>query len=323
MTAITFIGGYAVGGGVLKEVGVVHWNAPNTGAVDTFNFSALGSGYYGIGPGPFYGLKIVANLWIADEFDPTDVQFVQMGYNAADITINNFSKIYQFYFAVRLVKNTAAPPPPPLADIDGNIYQPIIIGTQIWIIENLRTTHYADGVAIPHLPLAADWIAEDGTPGHDGGYCAYNNDPLNIPDYGLLYNWYAVNNAHGLCYFEIGGIPEAGWRIPTEADWNLLVAYLGGAANAGGKLKETGLAHWLTPNTGATNEMGFTALPGGIRLETGNFVTIWENGIWWTSTEANPGVTAFYWYTGYNYSALMDATGNQKYGFSVRCVRDV
>lgn len=143
-------------------------------------------------------------------------------------------------------------------DFDGNIYTYVTIGTQQWMVENFRGEHYIDGTVIPNLTLNADWIVEDGTPGHDGAYCYYNNDEATYkPDYGALYNWYAVNNAHGF------GI--TGWRVPSNADWNTLATYLGGATIAGGKLKEVGLIHWDNPNLGASDEYGFTLLPSGSR----------------------------------------------------------
>jgi uncharacterized protein (TIGR02145 family) len=147
-----------------------------------------------------------------------------------------------------------------LVDLDDNVYTTVQIGNQLWIIENLKTTKYADGSAIPNLTLDADWIADV-----DGAQCVYNNDNANKAVYGLLYNWYAVNNPKGLVAFKIGGVLQAGWRTPTEVDFDILTAYLLGSTVAGGKLKEIGLTHWDAPNMGATNEYGFLALGAGYR----------------------------------------------------------
>jgi uncharacterized protein (TIGR02145 family) len=215
---------------------------------------------------------------------------------------------------------------PPIYDIDGNEYDVIRVGNQEWIVQNLRTTKYADGTPIPHLPVDLDWAAEDGTPGHDGAYCAYNNDPLNIPDYGAMYNWYAVVNAHGLAYFEKGGVPEVGWRIPTNADFVALQAAAGGLLASGGYLKEAGLAHWDAPNTDATNSYGFKATGGGGRNNfDGSFDRLKGIVYLWASTETffvglwrgdtfnilNNSAQGF---ISYDYKAL---------GATVRCVRDV
>lgn len=152
-----------------------------------------------------------------------------------------------------------------LTDRDGNIYTEVVIGNQIWLIENLIVTQYADGTPIPNLTLDADWLAEDGSAGHNGGYCWYDNDAATYRDYGILYNAYAYTNAKGLAYMLRNGVHEEGWRVPKLQDWAKLASAVGGAYNAGGKMKETGLVHWSAPNTEATNESGFTALGGGYR----------------------------------------------------------
>jgi len=152
-----------------------------------------------------------------------------------------------------------------LTDLDGNIYTEVVVGNQVWLIENLIVTKYADGTAIPNLTLDADWLAEDGSAGHNGGYCWYDNDPVTYRDYGIIYSAYAYTNAKGIAYMLRNGVHEEGWRVPTLQDWAKLASAIGGAYNAGGKMKETGLVHWNAPNTGATNESGFTALGGGYR----------------------------------------------------------
>ena len=195
-----------------------------------------------------------------------------------------------------------------LTDADGNIYSTVIIGTQIWITENLKTTKYNDGTDIPLVTDNTEWASLT-TP----GYRWYNNDMGTYGDtYGALYNWYAVNTGK-LC-------PE-GWHVPTDEEWTILTDYLGGADIAGGKLKEAGTTHWESPNTGATNETGFTALPGGYCSNMGSFVLIGTHGNWWSSSEymTNNG-----WKIGLVYnSSSVDSHGAIKiYGFSVRCIMD-
>lgn len=212
---------------------------------------------------------------------------------------------------------------PELKDIDGNEYATIIIGTQEWIIENLRVTHYADGAVIPNLTVNADWTAEDGTPGHDGAYAWYNNDEANYKNtYGALYNYYAISNAHGLAYFTKGGVPSAGWRIPTLADYDTLRTYLGGEPVAGGKMKEAGLSHWDTPNTGADNSSGFTAVGHGQRSFTGVFSTLKEFGILWVNQLSDP-THAVIILLGNALESAVDAPYAFRFGFGIRCMRDL
>lgn len=193
-------------------------------------------------------------------------------------------------------------------DIDGNVYTTVTIGTQVWMVENLKTTKYRNGTAIPNVIDSALW-GNDTT----GAYCNYNNDANNSTTYGRLYNWFAVNNSNNLA--------PAGWHVPSDAEWDTLTTYLGGADSAGGKLKEAGLTHWQNPNTDATNETGFTALPGGYRGFNGAFIGVGSIGYWWSSTEY--GATSAWYRSMYFYFADVSRSYyNKEYGFSVRCVRD-
>jgi uncharacterized protein (TIGR02145 family) len=145
-----------------------------------------------------------------------------------------------------------------LTDVDNNTYKVVKIGTQVWMAENLKTTRYNDGSAIPLVTDNTEWNNLT-TP----GYSWYNNDSATYAQtYGALYNWYTV---------ETGNLCPTGWHVPSDAEWTTLTDYLGGEAIAGGKLKETGTAHWDSPNTGATDETGFTAFPGGNRTKNGPF----------------------------------------------------
>jgi len=192
-------------------------------------------------------------------------------------------------------------------DIDGNRYNTVKIGSQIWMTENLKTTKYNDGTAIPLVTDNAAWVNLT-TP----GYCWYNNDYTTYGAvYGALYNWYAVKTG-ALC-------PE-GWHVPLEEEWTTLTTFLGGESVAGGMMKETGTAHWISPNTGATNESGFTGLPGGYRSHGGGFYSIGVYGNWWSPGD-HSAYLAFYLYLSPSTNVHW-SVDNKESGFSVRCLRD-
>lgn len=197
---------------------------------------------------------------------------------------------------------------PTVTDIDGNLYHTVTIGTQTWMVENLKTTKYRNGDPIPNVTDGTLW--ENLT---SGAYCDYANTPGNSTTYGRLYNWFAVNDSRN--------IAPAGWHVPSDDEWSTLVEFLGGWEIAGGKLKETSTTHWFSSNYGATNESGFTALPGGVRDTYGAFYSISLNGFWWSSTEYS---TAYAWLRDMYYSSAYVGRNNsfKGYGFSVRCLRD-
>ncbi|MCD4730061.1 MAG: T9SS type A sorting domain-containing protein [Bacteroidales bacterium] len=158
----------------------------------------------------------------------------------------------------------------PVIDYDGNVYQTIMIGDQIWMAENLRSEHYSDGSILPN--------------------CYYNNDTSNINIYGRLYKWEdAMRNATSTNSnpSQVQGACPDGWHIPSDSEWMELIDSLGGESVAGGKLKEEGYLHWNSPNTGATNEIGFGALPTGFRDFTGGFNGLGEVCFYLTSTAEN------------------------------------
>jgi uncharacterized protein (TIGR02145 family) len=191
-----------------------------------------------------------------------------------------------------------------VSDNDGNTYKTIQIGTQTWMAENLKTIKYNDGTDIPFVTDETAWAALS-TP----GYCWYNNDSIT---YGAMYNWYTVNT---------GKLCPTGWHVPADEEWTTLTDYLGGGSVAGSKLKETGITHWTSPNPGATNESGFTALPGGYRNYLGTFNSIGRHGYWWSSTEAS-STDAYCRDMYHGYSNVDRTSSSKKSGFAVRCIKD-
>jgi uncharacterized protein (TIGR02145 family) len=196
-----------------------------------------------------------------------------------------------------------------VADTDGNVYQTVTIGTLVWMAQNLRTTKYNDGRSIPLDTTNVQWSGAD-----TGACCFYNNDTTtaNRVIYGALYNWYAVDS---------GKLAPTGWHVPADSDWAKLIAHLGGESEAGGKLKESGTAHWASPNTGATDEARFTALPGGCRLANGTFSSIGYYGHWWSAT-VDDHANSWYRSLNYGYALAFNGINGKQNGFSVRCVRD-
>lgn len=206
-----------------------------------------------------------------------------------------------------------------VTDIDGNVYQTIKIGDQWWMAENLKVTHYRNGDPIPNVTGSVQWAGLT-----TGAYCEYNNNANNVATYGRLYNWYAVNDGRNIA-------PE-GWHVPSDAEWKQLEMYLGmnqvqanatgwRGTNEGGKLKEAGTEHWWSPNTGATNESGFTALPGGHRTADGiyDYMGVWA--YFWTSTEYG-SLVSWYRHLNYQFSKVGRYRYLNEYGSSVRCVKD-
>ncbi len=160
-----------------------------------------------------------------------------------------------------------------ITDIEGNVYRTIKIENQVWMGGSLKTTKFNDGTSIPLVTDNNAW-AKLNTP----GYCWYDNDENNKNTYGALYNWYAASYSN---------ICPNGWHVPSDQDWTILATSLGGEAIAGGKMKETGFLHWLSPNTGATNSSGFNGLGGGNRNMSGVYYNMAITGDYWSTTEYN------------------------------------
>lgn len=198
------------------------------------------------------------------------------------------------------------------ADIDGNIYQTIKIGNQVWMAENLKVTRFNDGTIVPAIDNSNEWYNLTSP-----AYCRYNNDPSNLEHFGALYNFYAINS---------GKLAPKGWHVPSEEELHTLISNLDPEANfvrheasliAGGMLKETGFDHWAEPNSGATDESGFSALPGGCRSYAGNFSMIGTFGYF--GATGNQTVMSLRFATG---SAFIRDDVSKYVGVSVRCVKD-
>jgi uncharacterized protein (TIGR02145 family) len=196
-----------------------------------------------------------------------------------------------------------------LTDCDGNTYKTVAIGNQVWMAENLKTTKYRDCSPIENVADFPNWLNLK-----TGAYCWYLNDASTYKtSYGALYNWYAVNDSRKIC--------PLGWSVPTDKDWEILENYLGGPDVAGGRLKEIGITHWASPNAGATDANGFTALPGGFRNSWVSFGNVGLDGDWWSSSSIE--VTSA-WSIGilYNYEGSYYGYNLKTDGRSVRCIKE-
>ncbi|MFZ4399586.1 MAG: fibrobacter succinogenes major paralogous domain-containing protein [Bacteroidales bacterium] len=204
----------------------------------------------------------------------------------------------------------SVPVPATVTDIDGNVYHIIIIGSQVWLKENLKTSHFRNGVIIPHITDSNLWSTNT-----SAAWCNYRNLSINDSIYGKLYNWYAVHDTRN--------IAPKGWHIADPMEWGALFDFLGGRSIAGGKLKEIGTTHWTSPNTGATSEVNFTALSGG-----GVFYSFFEDmekdAYWWSTWtyifSQDRGYAASINYIGTN--CQVGIYYEKCSGLSVRCVMD-
>lgn len=200
-----------------------------------------------------------------------------------------------------------------VADIDGNIYHVVPIGNQSWLRENLRVRKYRNGDAIPNVLGDNQWKALT-----TGAFCTYENLAVNGATYGNLYNWHTLNDARGLC--------PTGWHVPSRDEWAELGNFLGGAAMAGGVLKskgtiEAGTGLWFAPNTGATDSIGFTGLPGGYRIFYGTYYSISNVAFFWSSSDTTT-VNAWNYALDANNEELTRNFNLKTHGFSIRCIKD-
>ena len=197
----------------------------------------------------------------------------------------------------------------------------VAIGTQVWTTQNLNVATYRDGTPIPKVANATDWAALT-----TGAWCWYNNDSTTYAStYGRLYNWYAFagiwNEASKTDVAQRKQLAPTGYHIPSYEEWTTLETSLGGGAELGGAMKETGTTHWMSPNTSATNSSAFTGLPGGYRNNAGLYTNVTRAGFWWTSRE-ELAPQAFYRGLFRDNGSLSLNSSFKLNGFSVRCIKD-
>jgi uncharacterized protein (TIGR02145 family) len=206
-----------------------------------------------------------------------------------------------------------------VTDIDGNVYQTIRIGDQWWMTADLKVTHYRNGDSIPNVVDNGTWEGLG-----SGAYCDYNHDTANVADYGRLYNWLAATDSRN--------IAPTGWHVPSDSEWKQLEMFLGMSqasadsmnwrgTDEGSKLKETGTAHWASPNYGATNESGFTAVPSGLRSYDGEFEGLQGVVYYWTTGDYGSG-SGWGRHVSVNYQSINRGAHVKQCGFSIRCVKD-
>lgn len=310
-------------GGKLKETGLTFWNTPNTGATNETKFNGRGAGFrYGT-TGLFVNLNIAASFATSTDAAADTLYAVTLANNTATIGTGSYFP-YKYGGSYRLLKDSTT-----LSDgesgtyigNDGKSYPTICIGTQEWLAQNLEETQYGNGDPIYNVIDNTTWS------GLTMGACSiYNNNPalactLPLPtplvledvSYGYIYNWYTVSDALN--------IANTGWRVPSETDANTLLTNLGGASVAAGKMKESGLTYWDTPNTGADNSSGFNGRGAGGRNSVGTFASLKALCYVWTTTESNP--TSGKYISMLNSSAASSVSGTQKVnGYSIRLVKD-
>ena len=260
------------------------------------------------------------NTKITNLQNPTDIQdAATKGYIDSQLQ----TQVAQLQAQITALINATAAPLPN-----------VIIGTQVWTKTNLDVTTYRDGTPIPEVQDPTAWAGLT-----TGAWCYYNNNPANGAVYGKLYNWYAVAGIYDAASLANPALRKqfapTGWHVPTDPEWSILINYLDPNADggntfpnvAGGKMKSTGTIQastglWQSPNTAATNESGFTGLPGGYRYNYGPFYVIGDYGIWWSSSESSSTADAWLRNLYYNDGHAYRSYGPKRHGFSVRCLRD-
>jgi len=220
-------------------------------------------------------------------------------YYAQAYATNGVGTAYGSQYVVKTMYGT-------VTDYDGNTYQTVLIGTQEWMAENLRVTHYRNGDPIPNITDNGQWSVAT-----SGAWCSYENSSSNASTYGLLYNFYTVADARNLC--------PTGWHVPTDAEWTTLTDYLGGTSDAWAKMKAPTL--WKSGSLATDNYSGFTGIPSGGRFENGIFFQKGENANWWSSTIYS-GNEAYFRNIYYLNPEVYRGYQKKIIGYSIRCVKD-
>jgi uncharacterized protein (TIGR02145 family) len=220
-----------------------------------------------------------------------------------------------------------------VSDIDGNAYATIEIGTQVWMAENLKVSHYPDGTPITQISDEAEW--NDMTPDVQA-YCWYNNLTEYSDTSGALYTWAAAMNGElssDTVPSGVQGVCPDGWHLPSDAEWKILEMFLGmtqadadnydwRGSDEGGQLKETGFSNWAFPNTGGSNSSGFTTVPGGFRSAKGVFYSVDQNAAFWSSKAEEGLDNAWYRTLHYDREQVYRQYNDMRLGLSVRCLKD-
>jgi uncharacterized protein (TIGR02145 family) len=194
-----------------------------------------------------------------------------------------------------------------VTDLDGNIYGTIILGNgRKWMTQNLAVTKYRNGEPIPTGLTNAQWTSTV-----FGSYSIYSDNPVNDSNYGKLYNWYTVADPRGLC--------PSGYHVPSSLEWTELADYLGGVGVAGQKLKSISTL-WTTTSS-ATNESGFSGLPGGMRSSSGSYSSLGSMGSFWCSEEVSPTQSPYFYLRDYS-NSFTNSQASKRTGYSVRCIGD-
>lgn len=195
-------------------------------------------------------------------------------------------------------------------DIDGNVYNTVTIGSQVWMVENLKTTKFSNGDLIGTTDPQDKNISGETTPKYQW---AYDGNEGNVVANGRLYTWYAATDNRNIC--------PTGWHVPDDDEWTTLADNLGGQNIAGGKLKESGTTHWMSPNAEASNLSGFTALPGGFRGSEGLYYDLGKWGNWWSSTTYDE-IQAWLRWLYYDDGILGRGFYGKQHAMSLRCIKD-
>ena len=298
-TLYTYLGGEAAAGGALKEAGLAHWIAPNTGATNTSGFTAFPGGVRNIPSGTF-NLIGAYGLWWSATDNGVGAYSLQLLYNDGGVVGWGTPYFKTDGHSVRLIKDVSPASCCELPDV--------IIGSQTWTACNLNVDTYRNGDPIPQATNPSEW-----TDLTTGAWCYYDFDPANECIYGKQYNWYAVNDPRGLA--------PVGYHVPNEAEWDLLGTNLGGTSIAGAELKQTGTTLWNAPNTGATNSTGWTGLPSGYILYFGTFDQLGQYGTFWSS-EAYSGAEAWRRFLSYDNILLQQNGARKDSGMAVRLIKD-
>jgi len=307
-TLQTTIGGY-YSGYTLKLTGYTHWYTPNSGATNSYGFNAVGSGWRSkTNNGNFVNFKYIGWFWASDEYNSTNGYMAQLWHSETVFQISYTTK--EDGLAIRLLKDDSVwTAGDTMIGNDGRIYPTIKIGDQVWISCNLAETKYLDGSSIPIVTGDTVW---SGLTSY-GARCSYDNNES-----------YAGHN--------IGEIAHSGWHVPTTTEFSTMATYLGGSDPLGyweligGYLKETGYLYWDSPNSGATNSVGFNAKGGGERSNTGTFFNLKRSGAWWNH-ESYTSSLAYNSFVVYDTDRLITtltyiASNYKTAGISIRLVKD-